>query len=51
MTCLNLFSGTGSVSSQSKKRGHNTKTFDRDMDAIIKTDMLDWNYQEYPPHA
>ena len=40
MTCLDLFSGTGPVSSQLILRGYNTITLDRDMEADIKTDIL-----------
>lgn len=51
MTCLDLFSGTGSVSSQLISRGYNTITLDRDMEADIKTDILNWNYKEYEPNT
>ena len=49
MTCLDLFSGTGSVASQLELRGYHTITLDRDMDAMIKTDIMNWNYKEYEP--
>ena len=51
MTCLDLFSGTGSVSSQLIARGYNTITLDRDMEADIKTGILNWNYKEYEPNT
>ena len=50
MACLDLFSGTGSVSSQLILRGYNTTTLDRDMAADIQSDILNWNYREYQPH-
>ena len=50
-TCLDLFSGTGSVSSQLIARGYITITLDRDMEADLQTDILNWNYKEYEPNT
>jgi hypothetical protein len=49
MVILDLFSGTGSVSNAAQSRGYNAVSLDRDMDASIKTDVMEWNYQQLPP--
>jgi hypothetical protein len=45
---LELFSGTGSVGYVFKEKGWEVVSLDRDMEATIKTDIMDWNYKEYP---
>ena len=50
MKLLELFSGNGSVGNVAKNFGIEVISLDRDMNADIKTDIMDWNYQEYPPH-
>ena len=49
MKLLELFSGTGSVGKVAKNYGIEVISLDRDMDANIKLDIMDWNYKEYPP--
>ena len=49
MKLLELFSGTGSVGKVAKKYGFEVVSLDMDMDADIKMNIMDWNYQEYPP--
>jgi hypothetical protein len=46
---LDLFSGTGSVRKAAEARGIYTVSLDRDMDASIRTDIMDWDYKQYPP--
>jgi hypothetical protein len=50
MKLLELFSGTGSVGKVARNYGIEVISLDRDMDADIKMDIMDWNYEEYPPH-
>ena len=45
MKLLELFSGTGSVGKVFKERGWDVVSLDRDMDADIKTDIMDWDYK------
>ena len=49
MRILELFAGTGSVGKVAKELGHEVISLDRDMEADIKTDILDWNYKTYEP--
>ena len=42
MKLLELFSGTGSVGKVFKESGWTIVSLDRDMDADIKTDIMDW---------
>ena len=49
MKLLELFSGTGSVGKVARFYGFEVVSLDRDMDANIKTDIMDWNYREFPP--
>ena len=49
MKVLDLFSGTGSVARVLRRHGHDVTTLDKDMDADIKTDILDWDYRRYDP--
>ena len=46
---LELFSGTGSVGEVAKKLGWEVVSVDRDMDADIKTDIMDWDYKSWLP--
>jgi site-specific DNA-cytosine methylase len=49
MKLLELFSGTGSVGKAARFYGFEVVSLDRDMDANIKTDIMDWDYREFPP--
>ena len=49
MRVLELFSGTGSVGNVCKRLGCDVVSLDRDMDADIRTDIMDWDYRSYPP--
>ena len=51
MRLLELFSGTGSVGKVAKQLGFEVTSLDRDMPADIKTDIMDWDYQAYPPKS
>ena len=44
MKLLELFSGTGSVGKVFKENGWTVVSLDRDMEADIKTDIMDWDY-------
>ena len=46
---LELFSGTGSVGNVFRERGWDVTSLDRDMQADIKADILDWDYRQFPP--
>ena len=48
MRLLELFSGTGSVGKVAKELGFEVISLDRDMEADIKTDIMDWNPEVYP---
>ena len=50
MKLLGLCSGTGFVGNVAKNFGLEVISLDRDMNADIKTNILDWSYKEYPPH-
>ena len=43
MRLLELFSGTGSVGKVARELGFEVISLDRDMEADIKTDIMDWN--------
>jgi site-specific DNA-cytosine methylase len=45
---LDLFSGTGSVSKTAQNRGWETKTLDKDLPADFKTNILEWDYKNFP---
>ena len=45
---LDLFSGTGSVGEVAKELGFNVISLDRDMDADIEIDIMDWDYTDLP---
>ena len=49
MKILELFSGTGSIGKVSVKYGFDVVSLDRDMEATIKTDIMDWDYKVHPP--
>ena len=49
MKVLELFSGTGSVANVCRDFGFEVISLDRDMDADIKTDIMDWGYKTMPP--
>ena len=48
MKFLDLFSGTGSITSVAKELGQDVISLDRDMEADIKCDIMDWDYSVYP---
>lgn len=49
MRLLELFSGTQSVGKVARELGFEVVCLDRDMDADIKCDIMDWDYKVYPP--
>ena len=49
MDILELSAGTGSVGKVARELGHKVISLDKDMDAHIKTDILDWNCKAYEP--
>ena len=49
MKLLELFSGTGSIGKVAVNYGFDVVSLDKDMDATIKMDIMNWNYKEYPP--
>ena len=49
MNILALFSGTGSRGKVAIDFGHHVISLDKDMEADIKTDILDWDYKTYDP--
>ena len=49
MKVLELFSGTGSVGDACREVGFEVISLDRDMEADIKTDIMDWDYTPFPP--
>ena len=48
MRLLELFSGTKSVGKVCQELGYEVTSLDRDLDADIKCDILDWDYTIYP---
>ena len=50
MKILELFAGTGSVGKVAKELGHEVISLDRDLDADIKIDIMQWNYKEFEPN-
>ena len=42
---LELFSGTGSIGKITTNYNFEITSLDKDMEATIKTDILDWNYK------
>ena len=51
MKMLELFAGTGSVGKVAQEMGFEITSLDRDMEATIKTDIMDWNFRELPPNS
>ena len=49
MKVLELFSGTGSVGNACRDFGFGVILLDRDMEADIKTDIMDWGDTVFPP--
>ena len=45
---LDLFSGTGSVGEVAKEFGYTVIGVDRDMEAEIQIDIMDWDYTVFP---
>ena len=50
MRLLDLFAGTGSIGNVGKEMGWDVISLDRDMEADIKCDIMDWDYKVYPKH-
>ena len=48
MKFLELFSGTGSVGKVAKELGYEVISLDRDMNADIKCDIMNWDFRIYP---
>ena len=51
MKMLELFAGTGSVGKVAQEMGFEITSLERDMEATIKTDIMDWNLRELPPNS
>ena len=51
MKMLELFSGTGSVGDVAKDLGFEDLSLDRDMEADVKMDIMDWDYKTIPPNT
>ena len=49
MKLLELFSGTQSVGKVARELGFEVVCLDRDMEADIKCDIMDWDYHVYEP--
>ena len=49
MKVLELFAGTQSVGKVARELGFEVVSLDRDMDADIKTDIMDWDFKQYEP--
>jgi len=49
MRLLELFSGTQSVGKVARELGFEVICLDRDMQADIKCDIMDWDYHAYEP--
>ena len=45
-----MFSGTGSIGKVAVNYDFEVISLDRDMDATIKSDIMDWDYTVYPPN-
>ena len=45
---LDLFSGSGSVGEVAKELGYNVISLDRDMEADIQIDIMDWDCRDFP---
>ena len=44
---LEMFSGTGAVGKVAAEMGYTVVSLDRDMEATIKTDIMNWDYQNF----
>ena len=49
MRLLELFSGAQSVGEVAREMGFEVVCLDRDMEADIKCDIMDWDYHVYEP--
>jgi hypothetical protein len=49
-TMLELFSGAGSVGKVAEQMGMTVISLDRDMEADLQCDIMDWDYRELPRH-
>ena len=49
MRILELFAGTGSVGKVFKDWEWEVVSLDRDMDADIRADIMDWDFRTYEP--
>ena len=49
MKVLELFAGTQSVGKVARELGFEVISLDRDMDADIKTDIMNWDYTQLDP--
>ena len=49
MQLWDLFSGTQSVTKQAIELGFEATCLDRDLEADIETDIMDWDYKQYEP--
>ncbi len=49
MKVLELFSGTGSVGNACREFGFEVISLDRDMEADINADIMDWDYRVFHP--
>ena len=47
---LELFSGTGSVGKVAEQMGITVISLDKDMEADLQCDIMDWDYRELPRH-
>jgi len=48
MKLLELFAGTQSVGKIAKELGFEVISLDKDMEADIKSDIMDWDFRQYP---
>ena len=48
MKLLELFAGTQSVGKVARQLGFEVISLDKDMEADIKSDIMDWDYRQYP---
>ena len=48
MKWLELFSCTKSLGKVAERLGYDVTSLDRDLDADVKCDILDWDYKQYP---
>ena len=48
---LELFSGTGSVGDVARELGYTVISLDRDMEATVKIDIMNWDYTFFEPKS